>query len=84
MSHRRSISWHSAAVAETAVEAVLDDKLDPIALGISGPWGSGKSTILKLIKAELIREALPMQMSRFLWLRPTPGGTTRTSVPRPR
>ena len=41
------------AVAETAVEAVLDDSLDPIALGISGPWGSGKSTVLKLIKAEL-------------------------------
>ena len=41
------------AVAETTVEAVLDDTLDPIALGISGPWGSGKSTVLKLIKAEL-------------------------------
>lgn len=41
------------AVAETAVEAVLDDDLDPISLGISGPWGSGKSTVLKLIKAEL-------------------------------
>lgn len=25
------------AVAETAVEAVLDDDLDPMALGISGP-----------------------------------------------
>ena len=41
------------AVAETAVEAVLDDDLDPISLGISGPWGSGKSTVLNLIKAEL-------------------------------
>ncbi len=41
------------AVAETAVEAVLDDDLDPIALGVSGPWGSGKSTVLKLIEAEL-------------------------------
>ena len=41
------------AVAETVVEAVLDDTLDPIALGISGPWGSGKSTVLRLIKAEL-------------------------------
>ena len=41
------------AVAETAVEAILDDRLDPIALGISGPWGSGKSTVLKLIQAEL-------------------------------
>lgn len=41
------------AVAETAVEAVLDDALDPIALGVSGPWGSGKSTVLRLIEAEL-------------------------------
>ena len=41
------------AVAETAVEAVLDNALDPIALGISGPWGSGKSTVLKLIESEL-------------------------------
>ena len=41
------------AVAETAVEVVLDDALDPIALGISGSWGSGKSTVLKLIQAEL-------------------------------
>ena len=40
-------------IAETAIEVVLDDELDPIALGISGPWGSGKSTILKLIKAKL-------------------------------
>ena len=42
-----------AAVAETAVEAVLDDALDPVAIGISGPWGSGKSTVLKLIKADV-------------------------------
>lgn len=41
------------AVAETAVEAVLDDSLDPVALGVSGPWGSGKSTVLELIAADL-------------------------------
>ena len=41
------------AAAESAVEAVLDDALDPIALGISGPWRSGKSTVLKLIQSEL-------------------------------
>lgn len=41
------------AVAETAVEAVLNDDLDPVAIGISGPWGSGKSTVLKLIYSEL-------------------------------
>ena len=32
---------------------MLDGALEPIALGISGPWGSGKSTVLKLTKAEL-------------------------------
>jgi len=42
------------AVAETAVEAVLDDVLDPVAIGISGSWGSGKSTVLKLINAEAV------------------------------
>lgn len=41
------------AVAATAVDAVLDDVLDPLALGISGPWGSGKTTVLKLIAASL-------------------------------
>jgi hypothetical protein len=41
------------AVAETAVEAVLDDTLDPVALGVSGPWGSGKSTVLQLIATDL-------------------------------
>ena len=30
------------AVAETVADAVLDDMLDPIALGLSGSWGSGK------------------------------------------
>lgn len=41
------------AVAETAVEAVLDDALDPLAIGVSGPWGSGKSTVLQLIERQL-------------------------------
>lgn len=41
------------AVAATVVDAVLDDKLDPIALGLSGSWGSGKTSVLELVKAEL-------------------------------
>ena len=42
-------------VAETVVAALLDDQLDPIALGVSGRWGSGKTTLLRLIEAELGR-----------------------------
>jgi hypothetical protein len=41
------------AIAETLVDAVLDDSLDPVALGVSGRWGSGKTTVLHLVEAHL-------------------------------
>jgi len=41
------------AIAETVSDAVLDDALDPLAIGLSGPWGSGKTTVLELIKDDL-------------------------------
>ncbi len=41
------------AIAETVSDAILDDALDPLALGLSGPWGSGKTTVLELISADL-------------------------------
>lgn len=41
------------AIAETVSDAVLDDSLDPLAIGLSGPWGSGKTTVLELIKLDL-------------------------------
>lgn len=41
------------AVAETVADAVLDDRLDPIALGLSGSWGSGKTSVLELVKQEV-------------------------------
>jgi len=41
------------AVAGTAVEALLDSMLDPIALGLSGSWGSGKTSVLRLIARQL-------------------------------
>lgn len=47
------------AVAGTVVDAVLDDALDPLAIGVSGSWGSGKTTILRLIEADLLWRQLP-------------------------
>lgn len=41
------------AIAETVADAVLDDALDPLSLGLSGPWGSGKTTVLRLVEADL-------------------------------
>lgn len=41
------------AVAATVVDALFDDALDPVALGLSGSWGSGKTSVLELVKADL-------------------------------
>ena len=41
------------AVAATVADALLDPGLDPVALGLSGRWGSGKTTVLALVEKEL-------------------------------
>ncbi|GAB7003954.1 hypothetical protein JCM18899A_14260 [Nocardioides sp. AN3] len=46
------------AIAETVADAVLDDALDPLSLGLSGPWGSGKTTVLELIEDDLEARAI--------------------------
>ncbi|MFK7424290.1 MULTISPECIES: P-loop NTPase fold protein [Micrococcus] len=40
-------------MAETAADAIFDDGLDPVAIGLSGAWGSGKTSVLELIKSEI-------------------------------
>lgn len=45
------------AVAETVADALLDPVLDPVALGLSGRWGSGKTTVLALVEKELEKRA---------------------------
>src|SRR5690349_816114 len=46
------------AVAQTVAQAVLDDTLDPVAIGVSGSWGSGKTTVLRLVRAALAEHNL--------------------------
>lgn len=41
------------AVAETVVDSLFDDGLDPVAIGLSGAWGSGKTSVLELVKDEI-------------------------------
>lgn len=41
------------AVAETVADALFDDELDPVAVGLSGAWGSGKTSVLELVKSEI-------------------------------
>lgn len=59
------------AIAETISDAVLDDDLDPLAIGLSGPWGSGKTTVLELIKADLDQRSDPKQ-AKILTIRTDP------------
>lgn len=47
------------AVAGTVADALLDEALDPVALGLSGSWGSGKTTVLGLVGQELDRLGTP-------------------------
>jgi hypothetical protein len=45
------------AVAQTVADALFDPTLDPVALGLSGSWGSGKTTVLNLVEGELKRRS---------------------------
>lgn len=53
------------AVAGTVVDALLDPRLDPIALGLSGAWGSGKTSVLRIIGKQL-RPKLGEAVSRLV------------------
>lgn len=40
-------------IAEPLLEALGRDRLDPVALGVFGDWGSGKTTVLEIIRKRL-------------------------------
>lgn len=40
--------------ADLLVDVIRDDKVLPVTIGVFGDWGSGKSSILKIIEEELI------------------------------
>lgn len=40
-------------VAAPVLEAIRRDDLDPVCVGVFGPWGSGKTTVLRLLQRDL-------------------------------
>lgn len=46
-----------AEVAEAVTEILLDPAMRPVSVGIFGTWGTGKSSVLNLIEAQLTEEA---------------------------
>jgi hypothetical protein len=52
----------------------------PITLGIFGPWGSGKTSLMRLIAERLIGQRTPgHRRAQTVWL--TPGSTSGTRRP---
>ncbi|MGJ4747305.1 KAP family P-loop NTPase fold protein [Leptospira sp. SA-E8] len=56
-------------VAQIAVDTLSSDEMLPVSIGIFGNWGSGKSSLLKLIENRLSAAALPPLIINFdAWL----------------
>lgn len=41
-------------IADPIEEALLRERLDPVAVGVFGDWGSGKSTVLEILRERLL------------------------------
>jgi Ni2+-binding GTPase involved in maturation of urease and hydrogenase len=54
------------AVASTAADAQFDDGLDPVAIGLSGAWGSGKTSLLGPMAQELDRRGTPENKAQVI------------------
>lgn len=45
-----------ADIAAPVLEAIVRERLDPVAIGVFGDWGSGKTTVLEIINSALADE----------------------------
>lgn len=54
-------------VAAPVLSALGAPDLDPVTIGIHGPWGSGKSSVLKLIEATLSSDSRYVLVSTNPW-----------------
>lgn len=54
-------------VTAPIAEAVLREKLDPVTVGIEGDWGSGKSSILAILGAQLREESTVVVIPTHPW-----------------
>ena len=40
-------------VAAPVLAALANERLDPVCVGVFGPWGAGKTTVIEMIKRSL-------------------------------
>lgn len=56
-----------ADVARPIVSAIRRERLNPVSIGLSGPWGSGKSTVLDLVHEQLEAHAAIIPVRTSPW-----------------
>lgn len=56
-----------SAVAQAVADVVCADNLEPITVGLHGPWGSGKSSLLGHVRAELSRRGTTLIVEINPW-----------------
>jgi len=54
-------------VAVPIVDAIGRDNLDPVAIGVFGPWGSGKSTLLEVIAGLLSEDCVIVRIQPWAY-----------------
>lgn len=59
---------HFSVISQTVAELILESGDNPISIGVSGNWGSGKSSMVKMIGRELSRNNTPGEMDKYIFL----------------
>lgn len=54
-------------LASTAAQIIYDAKGEPLSIGVSGGWGTGKSSLVRMISVE-IEKIANLQKSKYLFL----------------
>ena len=44
---------HFSVVSQAVADMIVESGMSPISIGVSGSWGSGKSSLVKMIATEL-------------------------------
>jgi hypothetical protein len=54
-------------VARPIASAIRRERLNPVSIGLVGPWGSGKTTVLRLVEAELVGDKRVIVVNTSPW-----------------
>ena len=55
-------------VANTVAEIIAKSQGQPVSIGVSGAWGVGKSSMIRLIKEELTKKEVAGEPARFVFV----------------